>query len=79
MVYNIKVPKGTKAAYVEPFSHFGHTKEGLKWDGRVESHTPIGNEAELLLQRNTSFKVSGIKLSENKKQIFIDMEVTGQE
>lgn len=79
VVYNIKVPKGTKAAYVEPFSHYGETEERLNWKGQIKRGTPVGEEAELLLQRNTSFKIAGIKLSDNKKQITIDMEVTGQE
>lgn len=72
---NIYAPKGTKMAYVEPFSAFGDGA-GKNWDG-ITTQSSIGYEAEMLLQRNTTFKV--IKVEKSGSQWYIDLEVIGQE
>jgi hypothetical protein len=72
---NIYAPKGTKMAYVEPFSAFGHG-DGLKWDG-IKTQSSISYEAEMLLQRGTKFRV--IKVEKQGSQWYIDLEVIGQE
>lgn len=71
---NIYAPKGTKMAYVEPFSQFGHGA-GKHWDG-ISTQSTIGYEAEMLLQRNTQFRV--IKVEKQGSQWYIDLEVIGQ-
>jgi hypothetical protein len=71
---NIYAPKGTKMAYVEPFSAFGHGF-GKSWDG-IKTQSSIGYEAEMLLQRNTQFRV--IKVEKSGSQWYIDMEVISQ-
>ncbi len=71
---NIYAPKGTQMAYVEPFSAFGHGA-GKSWDG-ITTQSSIGYEAEMLLQRNTQFRV--IKVEKSGSQWYIDMEVIGQ-
>ena len=72
---NIYAPKGTKMAYVEPFSAFGHG-DGKNWDG-IREQSSIGYEAEMLLQRNTKFRV--IKVEKSGSQWYIDLEVISQE
>lgn len=71
---NIYAPKGTKMAYVEPFSAFGDGA-GKSWDG-VSKQSSIGYEAEMLMQRNTQFRV--IKVEKQGSQWYIDMEVISQ-
>lgn len=75
---NIYAPKGTKMAYVEPFSHYSGAKGEYTpelWDG-VTKQNYIGNEAEMLLQRNTKFRV--IKVEKSGRRWFIDLEVISQ-
>lgn len=71
---NIYAPKGTKMAYVEPFSAFGDGA-GKHWDG-ITTQSSIGYEAEMLLQRNTKFRV--IKVEKSGSQWYIDLEVISQ-
>lgn len=71
---NIYAPKGTKMAYVEPFSHYGNGA-GKNWDG-ISTQSSIGYEAEMLFQRNTKFRV--IKVEKSGSQWYIDMEVISQ-
>lgn len=71
---NIYAPKGTKMAYVEPFSAFGNGS-GKSWDG-ISKQSSIGYEAEMLMQRNTQFRV--IKVEKQGSQWYIDMEVISQ-
>jgi hypothetical protein len=71
---NIYAPKGTKMAYVEPFSAFGNGA-GKNWDG-ISPQSSIGYEAEMLFQRNTQFRV--IKVEKSGSQWYIDMEVISQ-
>lgn len=71
---NIYAPKGTRMAYVEPFSAFGNG-HGKNWDG-IKTQSSIGYEAEILVQRNTQFRV--IKVEKQGSQWYIDMEVINQ-
>lgn len=71
---NIYAPKGTKMLYCEPFSAFGRGS-GRSWDG-VSTQSVIGHEAEMLLQRNTKFRVT--KVEKNGNRWYIDMEVISQ-
>jgi hypothetical protein len=72
---NIYAPKGTKMAYVEPFSAFGNGA-GKTWDG-IKGQSSIGYEAEMLLQRNTQFRVTKVE-KDTLGNWFIDLEVIGQ-
>ena len=71
---NIYAPKGTKMLYCEPFSAFGQG-DGKSWDGKSKQSS-FGHEAEMLLQRNTKFRV--IKVEKAGSRWFIDMEVISQ-
>lgn len=68
-------PKGTKAMYVEPFSSCGNG-HGKGWDGKAAQHS-IGGECETILQRGTTFKITGW-YRDNKKKLHISCEVVSQ-
>ena len=72
---NIFAPKGTKAAYLEPFSEYGEGK-GRSWDG-VEKFSTFGREQEMLFQRGTRMRIT--KVYQEGNRIYIDCEVVGQE
>lgn len=71
---NIYAPKGTKMLYCEPFSAFGNG-DGKSWDGK-SNQSSFGYEAEMLLQRNTKFRV--IKVEKSGSRWYIDMEIISQ-
>jgi hypothetical protein len=76
VIFNTYCPEGTKAAYCEPFSHFGEGAKSPDWDG--ESHQSyFGSELETLLQRGTSFNVT--KVSKSYGDWYIDIEVINQD
>lgn len=56
----ICLPKGTQAIYAEPFSQYGGTNDNGTWDG-IEQASYIGGEAEMIIQRNSKFKVKDLK------------------
>lgn len=72
---NIYAPKGTKMLYCEPFSAFGNGA-GKSWDGK-STQSSFGHEAEMLLQRNTMFRVT--KVEKSGSRWYVDMEVISQE
>ena len=74
IILNIYCPKGTKMMYVEPFSAFGNG-DGRSWDG-ISKQFSFGSEAEMLVQRETHFRVAKVEKSGSK--IYIDLEVIGQ-
>ena len=74
IILNIYAPKGTKMMYVEPFSAFGHGS-GMSWDG-ISKQASIGGEAEILLQRDTKFRVTKVEKTPGK--IYIDLEIIDQ-
>lgn len=75
IIMNVYAPSGTKMMYVEPFSAFGNG-DGRSWDG-IKQQESFGQEAEMIFQRGTSFRVTKVEKSNNK--IYIDLEVIGQE
>ena len=75
ILLNVYAPSGTKMMYIEPISHFGNGA-GRSWDG-IASQSSFGYEAEVLVQRGTTFRV--IKVEKSGGTIFIDMEVISQE
>ena len=72
---NIYAPKGTKMMYVEPFSQFG-SGYGKNWDG-VSSQSRFGGEIEILMQRETKFRVTKVEKGAGGRW-YIDMEVIDQ-
>lgn len=75
VIMNIYAPKGTKAAYVEPFSAFG-CGEKRSWDG-VSRFSTYSSEHETLFQRGTRMRIT--KVYEEGGKTYIDCEVIGQE
>lgn len=75
IIFNIYCPKGTKAMYLEPFSAFGNGACSVNWDG-VAKQANFGNEAEVLLQRGTKFRIT--KVVNNSSKWYIDVEVIEQ-
>lgn len=74
VIYNIYAPKGTQMIYSEPFSAFGHGQK-MQWDG-ISKQADFGYEAEMLLQRETKFRV--IKVEKSGGKWYIDLEIIGQ-
>jgi len=75
VIFNIYMPKGTKAMYCEPFSAFG-SGSGRAWDG-ITAQSYFGGEAEILLQRGTTFRIT--KVEKAGGTWFVDVEVIAQE
>lgn len=60
---DICLPRGAKAIYAEPFSRYGGTNSSGTWDGKeIASH--IGSEAEIIVQRNSTFRIIAIDSDE---------------
>lgn len=76
VIYNIYMPKGTKAMYAEPFSKFGEGAQSPLWNG-FEKQSSFGYEAEILIQRGTEYRVT--KVEKNNGIWYIDIEVVKQE
>lgn len=82
---NVYCPKGTKAIYAEPVSHYNpHNKtknaNGAKtWDGKSEA-TNIGKEQEVIIQRGSTYTITGIRKvkSGSKYKYEMDIEVSWQ-
>lgn len=59
--YEIYAPKGTKAIYLEPQSHYGET---AGYDDHIykpgEKYYGVGGEAEILVQRGTEYRITEI-------------------
>lgn len=61
--------------YAEPFSAFGNGS-GKGWDGLAQQSS-FGDEAEMIFQRETTFRITKVEKSNGK--IYLDMEVIEQE
>lgn len=72
---NIFAPKGTKAAYVEPFSAFGRGW-GREWDG-IQKVQYVGHEHETIFQRGTRMKI--VRAYQDNGTIYLDVDIIGQE
>ncbi len=75
VIYNIYCPKGTQMLYCEPFSEYGASLSGYKWDG-ITPADAFKSEMEMLLQRNTAMRITKVEFTDNKW--YIDMEVVSQ-
>ena len=77
--YKIYAPEGSHGIYAEPASYYGKTvgtsekvyKTGAKSDG-------VGEEAEIILQRGSSFRIKSIQFNEWTNKIDIEMEIADQ-
>lgn len=74
IILNIYAPSGTQMMYVEPFSAFGNGG-GKNWDG-IAKQGSFGQEAEIILQQGTKFRVT--KVEKTPGMIYIDLEVIEQ-
>lgn len=75
--YSIYAPKGTRYIYAEPQSYYGNTIGHVeKIYEAGQSHSSVGSEAEIILQRGTSFRITNVK--KIGSDIHIDMEVVAQ-
>jgi hypothetical protein len=75
--YSIYAPKGTRYIYAEPQSYYGGTiEQSEKIYKAGQSHRFVGSEAEIILQRGTSFRITNVK--KLGSDIHIDMEVVAQ-
>lgn len=75
--YKIYAPKGTRGIYAEPQSYFGKTvgmKEALYKTG--QNYSNVGEEAEVILQRGTEFRITDIK--KTGSTINVEMEIVDQ-
>lgn len=75
VIFNIYMPRGTKAMYCEPFSAFGYGS-GKSWDG-ISKQSSFGYESEILIQRGTKFRVTKVEKGENGTW-YIDLDVIEQ-
>lgn len=71
----VHVPKGTHAMYLEPFSSHGEGA-GRAWDG-ISKQQYFGDEMEVLLQRDSSFKIDSVHRDKTGK-LFVDMSLIRQ-
>lgn len=75
--YEIYAPAGTKCIYAEPQSYFGNTV-GMtaRLYKKGEYYSGVGHEAEVIFQRGTGFRITGIE--EHYGNYTIKMEVVDQ-
>lgn len=75
--YSIYAPKGTRYIYAEPQSYYGRTVGEEEKIYKVgQKYSSVGSEAEIILQRGTSFRITDVK--KVGSSINIDMEVVAQ-
>lgn len=72
VIYNIYMPKGTKATYAEPFNNYGQYDGG--WNGKTKP--TLLNENEIILQRGTTFRITKAEYSGG--MWYIDVDVLAQ-
>lgn len=75
VIINVYAPKGTKAAYIEPFSEYGNGAKRA-WNGKDRFKT-FSTEHETLFQRGTKMRIT--KVYKNNGKTYIDCEVIGQD
>lgn len=77
VAYRIYAPKGTKAIYAEPQSYFGNTVgQKAKLYKKGQDYSSVGGEAEVIIQRGTKFRVTGVKRESGT--LVVNMEVIEQ-
>ena len=91
--YKIYAPKGTKGIYAEPQSHYGDTTGDYygspapknrrdKIYKKGEKYKSVGDEAEIIIQRGTTYRCTGLKVTgtdwQGKPKIEIELEIVEQ-
>lgn len=75
--YRIYAPKGTRGIYAEPQSYYGNTvSTNAKLYKPGQSYSSVGNEAEVILQRGTKFRV--INVNQSGTTLNVEMEIVEQ-
>ena len=75
--YKIYAPKGTRAIYAEPQSHYGNTISGEELYTVGHRKHGVGGEAEMILQRGTEFRITSIRQT-GWGRYEIEMEIVDQ-
>lgn len=73
---NIYAPKGSKYIWAEPFSAYGQGAQSPNWDG-FEKQSSYGQEAEVVFQRGTQFKIA--KIYRERDKLYVDLDLIAQE
>ena len=73
IVYEIYAPKGTRYIYAEPTSYYGDTISGENIYKVGQDYDSIGSEAEIILQRGTTFIIRDVEKEGNKIKIKMDV------
>ena len=81
--YRIYAPKGTHGIYAEPQSHYGGSMgQDDKIYKKGSRYSYVGGEAEIILQRGTTYVCTGIRItghdSYGKPEVEIEMEIQEQ-
>lgn len=77
VAYKIYAPAGTKAIYAEPASFYGNTISGEKIYKAGASYSGVGGEAEIIIQRGTTFRITDIEKTGSNSYV-VKMEVVDQ-
>ena len=75
--YKIYAPAGTHGIYAEPQSYYGHTINGAELYKTGKSYSSVGGEAEVILQRGTSYRITKIEKT-GYSSYSVEMEVVEQ-
>ena len=70
---NIYCPKGTNAAYAQPWSSCG--TYGRSWDGKMKSNPSSSDENEVILQRGAKMRIT--KAEYKGGMWYIDVDILG--
>ena len=73
--YEIYLPEGTHALYAEPQSYYGNTSSRSLYQAG-SSYSSVGHEAELLIQRGSTFRVT--EVSQSGGSLSVKMELVEQ-
>ena len=75
--YKIYAPKGTKGIYAEPQSYYGSTISGEELYTAGKKHYGVGGEAEVILQRGTTYRIVDVQ-PKGYGSVEVIMEVVDQ-
>lgn len=75
--YKIYAPKGTHGLYAEPQSYYGNTISGAEFYKTGQYYSSVGGEAEVILQRGTTYRITKIEKT-GYSSYQVEMEVVEQ-
>ena len=76
VTYSIYAPQGTHAIYAEPASYYGETISGETLYKTGMSFYDVGNEAEMLFQRGSTYRITDLEF--HGSHCWVKMEVVDQ-